>query len=109
MHIDIGRSRLNAETDSVIYRLVQEGLTNAARHGAAKNAWVRIDTDKGATRIVVEDDGLGFTEADSDGMGLKGMRERLLSVSGSLSLGKRQGGGTSLMAVIPPSRAKEPA
>ena len=61
------------------------------------------------TRIVVEDDGTGFTEADSGGMGLKGMRERLSALSGSLALGRRQGGGTRLTAEIPSRRTREPA
>ena len=109
VHLNIAATAFGAEADSVIYRLVQEGLTNAARHGGARNAWIAIAADDGVTRIVLEDDGAGFTEADSGGMGLKGMRERLSSLSGSLALGRRQGGGTRLTAEIPSRRTREPA
>lgn len=108
VHTNIDQAGRGPEIDSVMYRLVQEGLTNAARHGAARNVWIAIESDRVATRIIVEDDGVGFTEAESGGMGLKGMRERLSSLSGSLSLGKRYGGGTRLTAVIPSSCAREP-
>ena len=109
VHLDLASESFGAEIDGVIYRLVQEGLTNAARHGAAKQAWITIAADDGEIRVVVEDDGGGFTMADGGGLGLKGMRERLSSLSGSLMLGARPGGGTRLAAVMPFLRIKEPA
>ncbi|MEO8302182.1 MAG: HAMP domain-containing protein [Rhizomicrobium sp.] len=109
VHLHIAAADFGAETDGVIYRLVQEGLTNAARHGAARHAWITIESDGSATRVIVEDDGTGFGETGSGGLGLKGMRERLSSLSGSLTLSRRQGGGTRLMAEIPTLRIREPA
>jgi len=109
VHLAIAPAAFGAEADSVIYRLVQEGLTNAARHGGARKAWITIESDNGVTRIVVEDDGTGLVEEGSGGMGLKGMRERLSSLSGNLVLGRRQGGGTRLTAEIPSRRVREPA
>jgi signal transduction histidine kinase len=93
----------------VIYRLVQESLTNAVRHGAAKQVWITIAADPGTIRVIVEDDGIGFADAGGTGMGLKGMRERLAALSGSMSLGLRSGGGTRLSALIPYGRMAEPA
>jgi two-component system sensor histidine kinase UhpB len=109
VRLDLAAESFGADTDGVIYRLVQESLTNAARHGAAKQVWITISAGEGATRILVEDDGRGLTEADGGGMGLKGMRERLAALSGSMALGARPGGGTRLTAVIPASRMREPA
>ena len=109
VHLDRAAEGFGVETDGVIYRLVQEGLTNAARHGAAKHAWITITSDGGEIRVIVEDDGVGFAAIDGGGLGLKGMRERLASLSGSLMLSTRPGGGTRLAAAMPSSRMKEPA
>jgi two-component system sensor histidine kinase UhpB len=109
IHLDIKAEGFGAETDPVIYRLVQESLTNAVRHGAAKQVWIMIAADPGTIRVIVEDDGIGFTDAGGTGMGLKGMRERLAALSGSMSLGPRLGGGTRLSATIPNGRVAEPA
>jgi two-component system, NarL family, sensor histidine kinase UhpB len=106
IHLDIGTQGFSAEADPTIYRLVQEGLTNAARHGAAKQVWIAVGGDEQAIRVTVEDDGIGFTDTGSSGMGLKGMRERLAALDGSLMLGTRPGGGTRLAAVIPRTRTK---
>jgi signal transduction histidine kinase len=108
VHLDLAAEGFGVETDGVIYRLVQEGLTNAARHGAAKHAWITITSDGGEIRVIVEDDGVGFAAIDGGGLGLKGMRERLASLSGSLILSTRPGGGTRLAAAMPSSRMKEP-
>jgi two-component system sensor histidine kinase UhpB len=102
LSIDAAKSGFGAETDAAIYRLVQEGLTNAARHGAARQVWIAISADAGTIRVTVEDDGTGMSgNASPDGLGLKGMRERLSALSGSLVLGARAGGGMRLTADIP--------
>ena len=106
IRLDLQAESFGSETDAVIYRLVQESLTNAARHGAAAQAWISIAAQDGAIRVTVDDDGRGFAEADGGGMGLRGMRERLSALSGSLVLGNRPGGGTRLMAEIPASRQR---
>jgi two-component system sensor histidine kinase UhpB len=109
IHLDIKAEGFGAEADPVIYRLVQESLTNAVRHSAAKQVWITIAADPGTIRVIVEDDGIGFTGAGGTGMGLRGMRERLAALSGSMSLGPRSEGGTRLSATIPNGRVAEPA
>jgi len=109
IRLDLRAESFGAETDGVIYRLVQESLTNAARHGAARHAWITIAAENGTISITVDDDGRGFSEMDGSGMGLRGMRERLSALSGSLVLGARPDGGTRLTAAIPFLRMKEPA
>ncbi len=95
-----------AGSDAVIYRLIQEGLTNAVRHGGARNVLIRIHAGDDRILVLVEDDGAGFSAAredgpDGGGMGIRGMRERLAAIRGSLRLEARPGGGTLLSAEIP--------
>lgn len=102
LSIDAAKSGFGPEADAAIYRLVQEGLTNAARHGAAHQVWIAISSDVSAIRVTVEDDGSGICgNPSSDGLGLRGMRERISALSGSLEVGARPGGGTRLTADIP--------
>ncbi len=108
IHLDTGAAAdgFGADADAAIYRLVQEGLTNAARHGGARQVWIAIRADAAAVHVTVEDDGVGLSgrggdAGTADGLGLKGMRERLAALSGSLSLQARGGGGTRLAAAIP--------
>jgi two-component system, NarL family, sensor histidine kinase UhpB len=91
-----------AEIDATIFRLVQEGVTNAVRHGGAKHIGVTLAAKGDRLLICVEDDGSGLSNEVShvEGMGLRGMRDRLKLFSGSLSLNQRPGGGVSLVAEL---------
>lgn len=101
IRLDVAAEGFGADADAAIYRLVQEGLTNAARHGAAKQVWISITATDRVIGVTLEDDGVGFVAGNGGGMGLKGMRERLAALGGDLSLGARSGGGTRLEAAIP--------
>jgi signal transduction histidine kinase len=96
---------LPAGVDLTAYRLVQEGLTNAIKHAAARHAEVRVRYDSGHVEIEVCDDGRGADGADSTssdgGHGLVGMRERVSIYGGELEAGPRAGGGFRLRARIP--------
>ena len=108
LHLDIAAASrgFGADADAVIYRLVQEGLTNAVRHGGPRNVWLAIRAGK-TVRVALEDDGVGFSDAaGTEGMGLKGMRERLAPLGGTLTLSPRAGGGARLEAEIPLARAE---
>ncbi|GAC1626828.1 MAG: histidine kinase [Nevskia sp.] len=92
-----------------VYRVVQEGLTNAAKHADAGQVSVRVGRDEQAARLVVEieDDG-SARAAVVPGRGLGGMRERLEALGGSLSLVPAEGRGLRLRAELPlpsPGRA----
>jgi signal transduction histidine kinase len=90
------------EIESTIYRLVQEALTNAAKHAAATRIQVHVSDDHEQVAITVRDNGSGFDpEQRSPGFGLIGMRERLALVHGSLAIRSRPGGGTVVEASIP--------
>jgi two-component system sensor histidine kinase UhpB len=88
------------EIDEAIYRMVQEALTNAARHSGAGHIWIGVSATADAVTVAVEDDGNGFS-TPATGMGLRGMRERLAALSGHLTIGAREGGGARLVAIIP--------
>jgi len=81
-------------------RVVQEALTNAARHSAAEQVVVRIGRDREGLSIDIEDDG-HCRGPVREGNGLSGMRERLAALGGRLDVGLAQGGGLHLQARLP--------
>jgi two-component system, NarL family, sensor histidine kinase DevS len=84
--IDIG-GRLEADLETVAYRVVQEALSNVVKHAEATRATVSVSQDGGELRIAVADDGRGFDQAaPSDGFGLLGMRERIDLAGGTLTI-----------------------
>ena len=83
----------------VAYRVVQEALTNAVRHAAARSCEVAVDVDQKELRVRVRDDGVGGVAAP--GNGLRGMHERVASVGGSLTAGPGPGGGFEVRAQLP--------
>jgi two-component system, NarL family, sensor histidine kinase UhpB len=96
------------ETDSlVIYRLVQESLTNIARHASAQHVTIHLYAEFKTARfglgLSVQDDGRGFSAAkiSSQGLGLAGMRERVESLEGDFSLQSQASKGTIIKAWIP--------
>jgi PAS domain S-box-containing protein len=89
---------------TAVYRAIQESLTNIARHAAAKNAWVNVAMDEGALQVEVEDDGCGIAAADlakARSLGLRGMRERISFLGGSLEIGRAPRGGTRVRLRVP--------
>ena len=92
---------LSADQELVLYRVVQEALTNVARHAGASRATLRVLRDSGEVRVRVTDDGRGFDgPAPGDG-GLRGMRERALMVGGAVEIASRPGRGTEVGLRLP--------
>ncbi|MET8824704.1 histidine kinase [Streptomyces sp. NPDC004610] len=94
---------------AAVYRIVQEALTNAVRHGGRDDLTVRVrvEDDSGALRVAVVDDGAG-SGTGTPGHGLVGMRERARSVGGTLDAGALPGGrGFEVSAVLPLGGAGE--
>jgi two-component system sensor histidine kinase UhpB len=93
---------LSEDEQLVVYRVVQEGLSNAARHAGARNVQVRLELAGGYTVVRVVDDGQGFREAGVGryGHGLAGMRERALLAGGRLAVRSRPGAGTTVELVV---------
>jgi two-component system sensor histidine kinase UhpB len=100
--------RPSSEVETVLYRLVQEGLTNVARHAHAQHVEVELTTEPGVICLRISDDGCGF---DSDeltkpwspgqGLGLRGMRERVTLLGGTLEVNSEPGQGTELLSKVP--------
>ena len=85
----------------VLYRVVQEGLTNVARHAGAHTARVRLGVEDRAVRLEIQDDGHGVRGVLTPQLGLLGIRERVTELGGALELGGAPDAGFRLEAVIP--------
>ena len=109
--------QLESEPKTVIYRLVQESLTNVFKYANASRAEVVIRKTNNGIRLTVKDDGKGFEpdqldlgSKDKSGLGLMGMQERLRLVNGQFAVKSAPGEGTTIRALIPlrPSHSKPP-
>jgi two-component system, NarL family, sensor histidine kinase DevS len=102
---DQGLSRHTPELETAIYRIVQEALTNATKHGDARRAVVEIHEDGEAVHLLVRDDGVGFDpSADTSGFGVLGMHERVELLDGTLEIDSSPGAGTTVRASLPVQR-----
>jgi len=99
----LGEKRLPSEVETTLYRIVQESLTNVAKHAGAQRVSILLVRRPGVVSALIEDDGHGFTAADEGrgGIGLSGMRERLALLDGRLTVESGRGTGTSLVAEVP--------
>ena len=87
-----------------VYRVLQESLTNIARHARARQAWVILGVSGNWLQLEVEDNGQGIADADLTrprSLGLKGMRERVLYLGGSVEVGRAPRGGTRVLVRVP--------
>jgi PAS domain S-box-containing protein len=95
---------LSKAVGTAVYRTIQESLTNIARHAGAKNAWVQLALEDGMVQVEVEDDGRGISPEDlakARSLGIKGMRERIAFLGGTLEIGRAPRGGTRLRLRVP--------
>jgi two-component system sensor histidine kinase UhpB len=98
---------LDVNASTALFRMVQEALTNVARHARARHARVAVQTHDGQLAVEVADDGRGITEAERLGahaLGLLGMRERIELVGGRMTIRGTPGQGTTVSACVPLSR-----
>ena len=84
-----------------LQRILQEAVSNAVRHGAAKNIYIDCTQSAGVTVVQVRDDGVGIPEQVPAGFGIPGMRERIEALGGSLTIDSRRGQGTTVAARLP--------
>ena len=108
VEVSVEEIRIGDDLKETIYRVVQEALSNAIRHGRPKRVWIVVADDKpDGIRVEVTDDGVGMaaggmTGRDPTQLGLIGMRERVMSMAGSLSIQHdRDGKGLALIARLP--------
>jgi PAS domain S-box-containing protein len=91
--------RLPADTETALYRIAQEALTNVAKHANASNVEIILERRGSNVLLVIEDDGKGFTpdsEGSGQGFGLLGMRERAALVGAALEIESTPGAGTTI-------------
>jgi two-component system sensor histidine kinase UhpB len=93
---------LDADTEMVVYRVAQESLTNAVRHGSPTTIELTLRQDDAHVHLGVCDDGVGLGEA-AEGGGIRGMRERALSIGADLRVEPRPGGNGTLVILEVPS------
>lgn len=107
--------RLPPPMETVVFRIVQEGLTNIVRHAHASCVTVRLLQQGDEITLEIRDDGVGFDpgvlespEADGRGLGLRGMRERAMILGGTLDIESAAGTGTTIRIRFPASLQEEP-
>jgi signal transduction histidine kinase len=112
LHVDLeaDRGRLAPALEETVYRLVQEALTNVARHAAAGHVQIAVVEENGRILLVVRDDGAGFDRQPAGGgFGLLGMTERAALAGGRLEVASAAGRGTTVRADLPATRPGEAA
>jgi len=94
-----------------VYRVIQEAMTNCARHAQAATISIEVTNRDGQLRVEVTDDGVGLDPASGRrGLGLRGIEERVKELRGSMTIAKRAGKGTRLSVLLPiPAQETEPA
>jgi PAS domain S-box-containing protein len=102
--------RLSPEMELVIFRVVQESLTNIHRHSESKIAVVRIDREAESVSLEVRDEGKGIPserlneiQSQGSGVGIRGIRERVRQFGGDMSI-ESNGGGTTVSATFPTTK-----
>jgi signal transduction histidine kinase len=97
-----GGARLPSEAETVLFRVVQEALSNVAKHARASNVSIVVSRHGGYATATVEDDGVGFDveSAGHDRLGLVGMRERVTLVGGTLDIESAPDAGATVIARI---------
>jgi signal transduction histidine kinase len=92
------------ELATSLFRILQESLTNVARHANATQVAVRLTRDDGSMTLEVHDDGKGIGEeqlSDRSSLGILGMRERALLLGGELAISGAPGEGTTIKVRVP--------
>ncbi len=99
---------ITGDTELILYRIVQESLTNISKHAQARHAWVSLTKDPLSLIVGVRDDGNGFEVERPQGeeggavkLGLFGMQERAALIGGTLRIRSTPGAGTEITAIVP--------
>jgi signal transduction histidine kinase len=112
-HSGIEGQRFSPEVETVAYRVVQEALTNVARHAQVRRCEVRLSVAQETLAIHIEDKGVGFSverqvAQPAQTGGLPGIRERTELVGGVFQICSSPGNGTSVYVELPTSRTATP-
>lgn len=104
-HSGLEGRRFTAELETAVYRIIQEALTNVARHAGVSEVAVRLWTNQDTVSLQIEDQGAGFDPeavlAKSSTSGLIGIQQRVILLGGQLTIHSAPGAGTCLMVELP--------
>jgi two-component system sensor histidine kinase UhpB len=95
---------LDPQVELVLYRVAQEGLTNAARHSGASEVTLTLEHDADSVVLRVLDNGRGFDGTRAEGGGLRGIRERALIIGGAIAIKPAPTGGVEIRLQVPVNR-----
>jgi len=98
------KRRLSASVETALFRVVQEAITNIARHAEAREATIRVAFEASSVAVSIEDDGKGFDPGKrrrEHALGLLGMEERITLLGGALTIDSLPGRGTRIVLEIP--------
>jgi signal transduction histidine kinase len=101
VHVESDPESLPDAHRTCLYRVFQEALTNAVKHSQASEISVYLSQEDGTVRLTVVDNGIGFETTHDEGLGLRGMSERVREVGGSLQVASVPHKGTEVTASIP--------
>ena len=95
--------RLPDQTETHLFRIAQEALTNVARHAQAQHVRVKLRAEGERILLTIQDDGRGMTETERHGrgLGMSGMRARIRSAGGGIAIGRSESGGVKIEAWVP--------
>lgn len=105
-------AELDQHTSLALFRILQEALTNVAKHAHASLVVVRLRRERGYIVLEIRDNGRGISEADMNkprSFGLRGIRERVSSLNGEFSIGVAEQGGSHIILSVPAARRVEAA
>jgi two-component system sensor histidine kinase DegS len=102
VNIAKNNNRLEGRYETAIYRIIQEAMNNAVRHGRANQIWVDLEEKKSENILIVRDDGVGF-ELDKVefGHGTTNMRERAETIGGIFEMSSVLNRGTVIKVIMP--------
>jgi signal transduction histidine kinase len=101
--------RLSNQTETAVYRVVQEALHNVAKHAKAKNVTLQMAREDNAISLTIQDDGVGITAGPVVGrnFGLAGMQERIAMLGGTAKLASSKNKGTRIEVKVPVTQRAE--
>ena len=110
---ELGDKKIPEQTAIVIYRVIQEAITNIIKHAKAKSVRIRLFADKKNIKLDIVDDGIGFDmnkalyRKGKLKIGIEGMRERIESFGGEFTITSAPSQGTQLKVTMPKEQAKK--
>lgn len=108
LHVDGDLEHLPDMHRTCIYRVVQEALTNCAKHSGATEIDIVVSRTPGTLDVIVRDNGVGLSpSAGNRGLGLTGIKERVKEMRGTVTINRASAGGTVLQASLPVGTSEE--